>query len=381
MKDLTSKMVDSIAQPTNVFAMKGDNFYNENSGQQYLAMETSLPLFADLDLGGFLIRYLEITGSNVTVVDYGCSQGASSTVAMQKLVSQLPLGSKATLVFNDLPANDFNSLIKLLPNISPSDSTTTIYTSIAPKSFYNPVVPDCTVDIGFAFSSVHWLREMPQPKLATEGIQEYLLNRAARNDKASHRDLVYFLTLRSHEVKSGGKLILAAPSPTADDNDGRVTGNNKLRLAVFEAIHRLIEKGELPANAMDQIYPPCHVHTENTVRAAVSETHGAWNLEKVYSRVIPHPGYETMLQSQKRSKGDEENVAAARLYAGTAVNWILAVFEPFMKGWWMEQGLDEDRCEEVFQECSRLAKEGFLNNGGSKYSVAQDMVFVRLGRT
>ncbi|KAJ6258203.1 hypothetical protein Dda_7122 [Drechslerella dactyloides] len=342
----------------------GDNFYNENSDQQYLAMEASLPLFADLELG-----------SNVTIADYGCSQGASSIAAMQKLIARLPAGSTATLVFNDLPSNDFNSLIKLLPNISPSDPTTIIYPSIAPNSFYNPVVPASTVDIAFALSSVHWLRQMPQQKLATESIEEYLSKRGARNSAASHRDLVEFLTLRSHEVKSGGKLILAAPSPTADNSDGRITGNEKLRLAVFKAMESLIEGGKLPVNAMDRIYPPSHVHSEETLRAAISETHGAWAVERVYSRVIPHPAYQSMVESQMKAEDEGTKVTATKIYARIAIDWILAVFKPFMKDWWMEQGVEEDRCEEVFQECSRLAKDEFWKNGGTKFPVAQDFVF------
>ncbi|KAK6340596.1 hypothetical protein TWF696_008922 [Orbilia brochopaga] len=332
-------------------------------------MEASLPLFEDLELG-----------SNVTIADYGCSQGASSATAMQKLVARLPTGSSATLIFNDLPSNDFNSLIKLLPKISSPDPTTTIYPSIAPNSFYNPVVPASTVDIAFALSSVHWLRQMPQPKPPTESIEEYLSKRAARNAEASHRDLVYFLTLRSREVKSGGNLILAAPSPTADDNDGRISGNEKLRLAVFTAIELLIKNGKLPVNAMDRIYPPSYVHTEETMQAAISETNGAWIIEKVYSRVIHHPAYHSMIESQKRAKNEDTKVVAAKEYANIAVDWILAVFGPFMKGWWIEQDVEESYCEQVFQECSRLAKEEFWKNGGTRCPIAQDFVFVRMGR-
>ncbi|KAJ6262569.1 Methyltransferase FUS9 [Drechslerella dactyloides] len=356
-------------QAPNMLAMTGDNFYNENSDQQYLAMEASLPLFADLKLG-----------SNVTIADYGCSQGASSITAMQMLVARLPAGSTATLIFNDLPSNDFNSLIKLLPTISPSDPTTTIYPSIAPTSFYNPVVPTSTVDIAFALSSVHWLREMPKPKSVAESIEEYLSKRSARNSEASHRDLVEFLTLRSSEVKNGGKLILAAPSPTADNSDGRVSGNEKLRLAVFKAIELLIEEGKLPTNAIDRIYPPSHVHSEETLRAAITETQGAWDVEKVYNRVIPHPAYQTMVESQMKAENEETKVNATKIYAKVAIDWILAVFKPFMTGWWMEQGIEESHCEELFQECSKKAKDEFWRNGGTEFPVAQDFVFMRLGR-
>ncbi|KAF3102062.1 hypothetical protein TWF102_001886 [Orbilia oligospora] len=359
----------TLPQPANTLAMAGDNTYNENSGQQYLAMEACLPLFESLSFG-----------ANATFVDYGCSQGAASMAVMQRLVSQLPSNSTATLVFNDLPSNDFNSLIKLLPNIKYFDSTKTIYPCIIPNSFYNPIMPQSTVDVAFALSSIHWLRQVPPPKSASESFEEFLRKRDSRNSAASHKDLIEFLNLRGREIKSGGKLIVAAPSPCADNEDGRITGNERLRCALFKAMENLIAVGKLPPNATAGIYPPNHVHTEQSFRAAINETGGVWKIEKVYSRVIPHPAYQTMLESQKGSRDTELHKAFERAYANTVVNWILAVFEPFMKSWWIEEGLNEEACEQVFKECSSLAKIEFVENAGAQLPVAQDFIFVRLNR-
>ncbi|KAK6335015.1 hypothetical protein TWF718_010457 [Orbilia javanica] len=358
------------SQPTNTIAMAGDNEYNENSDQQYLAMKACLPLFEGLTFG-----------PNATFVDYGCSQGAASMVVMQKLVSQLPPHSTVTVAFNDLPSNDFNSLIKLLPSIAPADSTKVIYPHIVPNSFYNPVMPNGTVDIAYAMSSIHWLRQMPLPKTASESFKEYLHRRSAENTIAAHKDLIEFLRLRGREVKPGGKLIVAAPSPCADDTDGRISGNEKLRLALFEAIDILMDAGKLPPNSADGIYPPSHVHTEQTFRAAVKETNSEWLVEDVYNQIVPHSAYQTMLESRKQTKDPQALENFEKAYASIVVDWMLAVFKPFMKSWWIGKGLEEGLCEEVFQECSNITKEEFVNSGGSRLPVAQDFVFVKLGRS
>ncbi|KAK6529512.1 hypothetical protein TWF281_008683 [Arthrobotrys megalospora] len=357
-------------RPANTLAMAGDNTYNENSGQQYLAMEASLPLFDDLSFG-----------RDATFVDYGCSQGAASMAVMQRLVSRLPPYSTASVVFNDLPSNDFNSLIKLLPSISPLDPTITVYPCISPNSFYNSVAPACTVDVAFALSSIHWLRQVPPPKSAEESFEEYLRKRNTRNAAASHQDLVEFLNLRGREVKPGGKLIVAAPSPCADDIDGRISGNEKLRCALFKAMDILIAAGKLPANATAGVYPPNHVHTERSFRAAVTETGAMWTIEKVYSKVIPHPAYQSMLESRSIKEDTKIRNALREQYAGIVMDWMLAVFKPFMRTWWMEQGLEEGVCEQVFQECSEQAKVEFVKSGGAELPVAQDFVFVRLNRS
>ncbi|KAK6510651.1 hypothetical protein TWF506_009753 [Arthrobotrys conoides] len=359
----------TLPQPANTLAMAGDNTYNENSGQQYLAMEACLPLFEGLSFG-----------PNATFVDYGCSQGAASMAVMQRLVSQLLPHSTATLVFNDLPSNDFNSLIKLLPTIKSFDSIKIIYPCIVPNSFYNPVMPQNTVDVAFALSSIHWLRELPPPKAATESFEEFIRTRNNRNSAASHKDLVEFLNLRGREIKPGGKLIVAVPSPCADNTDGRITGNERLRCALFIAMENLIATGRLPSNATAGVYPPNHVHTEQSFRAALNEAKNAWTIEKVYSRVIPHPAYQAMLESQKGVQDMGLKKTFEEAYAGTVVDWILAVFKPFMQSWWIEQGLNEEVCEQVFQECSDMAKIEFVNNAGAQLPVAQDFVFVRLNR-
>ncbi|EPS40216.1 hypothetical protein H072_5963 [Dactylellina haptotyla CBS 200.50] len=362
----------SLPARDNTLAMAGCNTYNENCGQQHQAMEASLPLFADINLS--------CLGPNISIADYGCSQGATSLHVMQRIVAGLPPRSVATLLFNDLPSNDFNSLIKLLSNLAPNP-TTSMHPFIVPNSFYNHVFPPSTIDIAFALSAVHWLRELPPPKLPTETTEEYLSKRASRNDVSSHKDLVCFLNLRGYEIKPGGKFVLASPSPIADDSDGRKTGNTKLRLAIFRAMDILMEAGKLPSDASAGVYPPAHVHTKESLYAAVAETKMAWTIEDLYYRVVPHPAYIIMLDAQARAGSDEtKKVAAAEVYAAVIVDWFLAVLKPFMLKWWIERGLTEDKGEMVFQECSQLAKKEVMRNGGVSYSVAQDYVFARLRR-
>ncbi|KAK6335594.1 hypothetical protein TWF696_002362 [Orbilia brochopaga] len=332
----------------NAIAMASGNTYNENCHQQTLIMEGSLPLFDDIKLG-----------SNLTIVDYGCSQGGNS------ILDRLASSSTASLVFEDLPSNEFTSLINLLPKLFASYPTLKLYPSLIPKSFYESAVPPGSVDLGYTLSTIHWLKRMPFPKPPTETVSEYYSKRDSRNSAAAEQDLREFLTLRGQEIKSGGHLVIACFGSFTKEEIARYKDALILRHRVlFQAMETLANEGKLPLKVMERINVPIYDRSEKELLGGIDELKDTWTVEKYYRKMIHHPAYYKFLKVHEDAGRDEnEKIAAAKEYAGTLIDWLIAVFGDMILSWWRESGVEEAAIDGLHQEFLVRAKDMLWKEG------------------
>ncbi|KAK6498005.1 hypothetical protein TWF506_004249 [Arthrobotrys conoides] len=337
----------------NSIAMAGGNTYNENCQQQTDVLTAALPLFDDIDLG-----------TNVTIADYGCSQGSNSMIMMQHVLNRLPPSSAASLIFEDLPSNEFSSLIKLLPQLYGSNPSLKIYTSLIPRSFYEPVVAPGTVDVGFASCTLHWLKRMPMPKPSNETVLEYYAKRPDRNAPAAKEDLREFLTLRGDEIKRGGYLVISCIGCFTDEELAHEYKDATIirHRVVFRAAEQLANEGKIPLKAMEKINIPIHDRSEDDFLSGIREFSDTWVMEKYERKLISHPAYYRFL---KACQGADETkkAAAAKEYAGIMVDWILAVIGDMVKVWWLESGVEAKRIDGLYQELTTVAKDLLWKEG------------------
>lgn len=154
-----------------------------------------------------------------TIVDYGCSEGRNSVATVRKILEALCRRRKrqeVCVIHNDLPDNDFN---RVLENVY-SESRETylnidfaqhskIHVLASGQSFYNQVVADQSVHVGFSGSSTHWLSNLPEGM-----VQNHIAQCGASSDEKrrlaeyAHRDWVRFLLKRADEMVEGGRLII-----------------------------------------------------------------------------------------------------------------------------------------------------------------------------
>jgi hypothetical protein len=103
-----------------------------------------------------------------TLVDIGCADGGTSI----NLVHQTILGVCARwprrplmVVYTDQPRHDANSLSQLIHGLTPTssylDTVDDIYVLATATSFYRPLVPPGTLDLGFSAAAMHWLNRKP----------------------------------------------------------------------------------------------------------------------------------------------------------------------------------------------------------------------------
>jgi hypothetical protein len=189
-------------------AMEGGGLYNRHSGLQHANLQSALPLLE--------AAARRIDGSRrglAVVADYGASQGRNSLGPMARAIELLRIqdaNRPVQLFHTDLPTNDFSSLFALLADDPASylSGRSNIYSSAIGRSYFEPILPPDTVDLGWSSNALHWMSESPV-NVDDHGWAVFSGSQEARDavDTVLADDWLRFLTARSLELRPGGSLI------------------------------------------------------------------------------------------------------------------------------------------------------------------------------
>lgn len=263
---------------------------------------------------------------------------------MQKVLSQLPNLTTATVIFNDTPTNDFTSLSTVLsaqmPSLSQKDRLT-IYPLLSPKSFFTQIFPPNSIDAGFCFTALHWLQRLPQSnKPHSKPLQV-----AAQ----AHSDLTTFLSARHAELIPGGYLTLCIPiqGPVS------VVPAHECMRATLETLPKTYN---LRADSLARL--PMYFRTMEEVLLGIEASPGAWRVVQKDALPITHPAWPTeeMLIGPKAQ-------AARERYASAITRQTLAAVSPLVvegarAGWRGEDAWPGD--EKFLAELERCYEREFL---------------------
>jgi hypothetical protein len=160
---------------------------------------------------------LSPSSNPIVIADYGSSQGKNSLSPMHAAIRCLRrrIGKeRAVMVVHvDQHANDFNTLFDVLhrdperyalndPNVFPC---------AVGRSFYENVLPEGQVDLGWSSYAAVWLRRIPAlipghfMSLGCTGEVR------AAFDLQAAEDWRLFLSLRARELRVGGRLVIVLP--------------------------------------------------------------------------------------------------------------------------------------------------------------------------
>src|SRR6201984_1190212 len=211
-----------MTKPSEVFRpapMEGHGAYNRSSRVQAAG---SSPALALLDKAARQVP-LVTAPEPIVIVDYGSSEGHNSlapvTVAIAILRERIGRERAISVVHTDLPGNDFGALFQTL--VSDSESylrdDPRVFASAVGRSFYEQILPDSTVTLGWSSWAVQWLSRVPalipdQVQVAYSqdgGVRSVFYEQAADDWRC-------FVVHRAAELKPGGRpviLCLAADTP------------------------------------------------------------------------------------------------------------------------------------------------------------------------
>lgn len=310
-----------------------DRYYNEHCWIQNAALKPGLDLIPSYE-----------NSKKVVVVDYGCSQGNNSIEALQKVISTLPSGATAHLLFEDTPYNDFTSLgLTISKHFSPSSTPKGIFIAPAmiPIGFYNQVTPTAHADLGLSWSSLNYLENSPNIALdATASPAEFIAARQKALASAGATDFIKLLKLRAQEIRPGGYFIAAigGQKPEGDSRPGN-QGFQPLQAAMMKMLKTgKLSMAEMGATALW----PAHERTLEEVKVGLDAVKGLWDVEHVDAQLIVHPSwgtYQDALAGAGEDQGKKDE--AARKYAyETLVNLLSS------SGWFWIETLKKFRGEE-----------------------------------
>ena len=216
---------------------EGDTSYANNSNFQRVI--ASVTRKARRDMAAALYRALGRPAS-LAIADLGCGTGPNALLMVSDAVDAVLAetnnnkGASAAaaplpqlhVFLNDLPANDFNAVFRLLPS-SPL-ATAGCLVSAWPGSFYRRLFPEASLDYVVSSSSLHFLSKAPP--MAPEHLNRGRVHVSAAGPGAVldayraqfHADFLAFLRCRAAETKARGLLLLTfvgrrSARPTAHD--------------------------------------------------------------------------------------------------------------------------------------------------------------------
>ncbi|KAL4874761.1 S-adenosyl-L-methionine-dependent methyltransferase [Aspergillus karnatakaensis] len=251
-------------------SMVGGGFYNRNSSLQALVAE---------ECGG-LVSPADVQGKSITFADYGCSEGSNSSRMLRKALYSCPQDSTVTIVFNDTPANDYNSLSGTIDRSlrePENKGSRKVFSLMAPQSYYEQVVPNDFVDIGFSTASLHWIARL-QPTSPD------LLPSDADVSAEVLADITRFLQTRYKEVRKGGHLLLSFP----------VDGALSLKCAyasIFQTLKDLAADNIIPQTAASKFRLPFHFRTKDEIAQALDAVKDQWQVVEHFDRDVAHPAF------------------------------------------------------------------------------------------
>ena len=206
--------------------------------------------------GSLALPFLEQAVQNITldggdqpvvIADYGCSQGKNSLAPMRAAIKGLRTrvgrNRPISVVHVDQAANDFNTLFDVLdrdPERYSMDDPN-VFPSAIGRSFYQSVFPGNHVHLGWSSYAAVWLSRIPMP------IPGHFISLASTGDvrKAFERqaadDWKLFLSLRSGELRTGGRLVVVLPGV----NDEGITGFESLFRYANSALAEMVAEGTI----------------------------------------------------------------------------------------------------------------------------------------
>ena len=104
----------------------------------------------------------------IMIVDVGCSSGPNAlalvSIAVEAIHSHcLQLQQpppEVCVLLNDLPDNDFNTVVKSLVTLHQSNEPAVVTVGIMPGSFYERLFTSSSVHLVCSSSSLHWLSKV-----------------------------------------------------------------------------------------------------------------------------------------------------------------------------------------------------------------------------
>lgn len=242
------------------------------------------------------------------VVDLGCSSGPNALLVVSnimKVIDKISLSLNHELpafqiYLNDLYENDFNTILKLLPDFHQSmqqergENHGACFINATPGSFYGRLFPNNYIDFFHSSYCVHWLSQAP--KYSTKKAEPLIKGNIyiTRMSPPSvyevyveqfGRDFKNFLRSRSDELAMHGMMVLTL---IGREKNGEITSYEALGMVLDE----MVQEGLVEEAKLDMFNLPLYHPTIEEVKQMI-EAEGSFTLQTLKTFKI---GWDANLQ-------------------------------------------------------------------------------------
>ena len=257
--------------------------------------------------------------------DMGCADGGTSLDLWRRVIEHLrrhdSTNSDIQIVYADQARNDFNALVRILHGLTEFDSYLPgqdgVYALQSGASFYLPILPRASLDLGFSATAMHWLSKKPvdiPDHVHMVGASGTVLDQFAAQ---AQLDWQTILLRRANELKPGGQLVLVN---FCRDEQGRHLGNTT-GANMFDCFNRLwqqrvddntITAAEYAAMTLPQYYNTVEEFSAPFNDASSAVRQAGLRLTHIHTDVVACPFAEDYAQHRDAVRFADEYIPTIR---------------------------------------------------------------------
>ncbi|KAE8816789.1 Jasmonate O-methyltransferase [Hordeum vulgare] len=229
----------------------------------------------------------------LVIADLGCSSGpnalalvstAVNAIHSQCLQLQQP-PPEVCVLLNDLPDNDFNTVVKSLVTLRKSKNPV-VLTGVIPGSFYERLFTSDSLHLVCASNSLQWLSKAPED-LTRNHIPAFDIDEHVRRERLPmvreayahqfRKDFTLFLKLRAKELVSGGRMVISLVGTRSD-----VIASKFFLFPgiVAQILTVMVAEGMIDKAKFDSFYVPVHGPSSEEVREII-EVEGSFLIKEM----------------------------------------------------------------------------------------------------
>ncbi|KAK7376781.1 hypothetical protein VNO80_02197 [Phaseolus coccineus] len=311
----------------------------------------------------------------MAIVDMGCSSGPNALRVISEIVDSVYTTTRLlerpppelVVHLNDLFANDFNNLFSSLPSFyrkqrqEKGSGFGSCFVSAVPGTFYGRLFPTKTLHFVHSSSSLHWLSQVPggleddsgralnKGKIyISKSSPQCVLDAYSQQFK---NDFSLFLASRSHEMVTGGRMVLSFMGRTTIDPTPDHSCYQWELLA--RSLMTMVSQGVLEEEKVDSFNAPYYAPCMEEVKREI-EKEGSFMVEEQDAYEIEWDGgMELQSNSAKGTLSSSKGKRVSRT--------IRAVLESMLESHFGSHIMDE-----LFRRFEELV-EDHLSNTNTKY--------------
>ncbi|XP_028776123.1 probable S-adenosylmethionine-dependent methyltransferase At5g38780 [Neltuma alba] len=280
------------------FTMKGgegQDSYAQNSDHQRTGANITKNIMREamaekLDLQTLL---LQNSCNTFRIADLGCSVGPNTFFTVQNIIDSVKLklsdqshegrrGLEYSLefqvFFNDHAGNDFNTLLKSLPEDKQ------YFAAAVPGSFHGRLFPESSIHVFNSSYALHWLSKVPK-EIVDKNSSAYNKGKIyfTSEDKKVieaysaqfERDIESFLNSRASELVPGGIVTFLIPS-VPPNSKNRFEANANI---IGNVLVDMVNKGVISEELVDSFNIPMYMPASEEVKSLI-EKNGKFRIER-----------------------------------------------------------------------------------------------------